>query len=51
MDQRAELKLDQDTRRLEEELRQGCCFSPSIFNLYSKYIIKGVLEGFGGLKI
>jgi hypothetical protein len=33
------------------EVRQGCCSSPILFNLYSIYITKDALEGFGDLKI
>jgi hypothetical protein len=29
------------------EVRQGCCSSPILFNLYSIYITKEALEGFG----
>jgi hypothetical protein len=32
-------------------VRQGCCLSPILFNLYSEFITKEALEGFGDFKI
>jgi hypothetical protein len=32
-------------------VRQGCCLSPVLFNLYSEYFTKKALEGFGDFKI
>jgi hypothetical protein len=32
-------------------VRQGCCLSPILFNVYSEYITKEALEGFGDFKI
>jgi len=32
-------------------VRQGCCLSPIIFNLYSEYLTKEALEGLGDFKI
>jgi len=32
-------------------VRQGCCLSPILFNLYSECLTKEVLEGFGDFKI
>ena len=32
-------------------IRQGCCTSPILFNLYSKYLTKKALDGFGDFKI
>jgi hypothetical protein len=32
-------------------VRQGCCLSPIIFNVYSKYLTKEALEGFPDFKI
>jgi len=32
-------------------VRQGCCLSPILFNLYSEYITKEALEGFEDFKM
>ena len=32
-------------------VRQGCCLSPILFNLYSGYLTKEALEGLGDFKI
>ena len=32
-------------------VRQGCCLSPILFNLYSEYLTKESLEGLGDFKI
>jgi hypothetical protein len=36
---------------LEEEIRQGCCLSLILFNLYSEYLTKEALEGFVNFEI
>jgi hypothetical protein len=37
--------------KIGREVRQGCSLSPILFNLYSEYITKEALEGFGDFKI
>jgi hypothetical protein len=32
-------------------VRQGCCLSPLLFNLYSEYVTQEVLEGLGDFKV
>jgi len=32
-------------------VRQGCCLSPIVFNLYSECLTKEALDGFGDFKI
>ena len=54
MDQHVKLKLDQrETKRVKTggEVRQGCCLSPILFDLYSEYLTMEILEWFGGFKI
>jgi hypothetical protein len=42
-----------ETRRVNigKEVRQGCCFSPILFNFYSEHLTKADLEEFGDCKI
>ena len=37
--------------RTRTGVRQQCCFSPILFNLYNEYLTKKTLEGFGNLEI
>jgi hypothetical protein len=53
MDQSVKVRLDQgETRNVKtgRGVRQGWCLSLILFNVYSKYLTKDVLEGFGVLK-
>jgi hypothetical protein len=49
MEQSVKIQLDQgDTRsvKIGREVRQDCCLSPILFNLYSEYITKEAHGGF-----
>jgi hypothetical protein len=54
MDHSVKVRLDQgETRSVKTRrgVRQGCCLSPILFNVYSEYLTKEALEGFGDFKI
>jgi hypothetical protein len=54
MDQSVKLKVDQGKTRSVKTgrgVRQGCCQSLILFNLYSEYLTIKVLEGSGDFKI
>jgi len=54
MDQSVKLKLDQRSTRsvkIGRGVREGCCLSLILFNLYSIYLTKEAPEGDGDFKI
>jgi hypothetical protein len=54
MEQSVKIRLDQgETRSMKigRGVRQDCCFSTIVFNLYSEHLTKEGLEGFGDFKI
>jgi len=54
MAQSVKVRLNRGETRSEKTgrgVRQGCCLSPILFNLYSEYLTKEDLEGLGDFKI
>jgi len=52
--QRVKVRMNRgETRsvKIGRRVRQGCCLSPVLFNLYSECLTKEDLEGFGEFKI
>ena len=54
MDISVKVRLDQaETSSVKDgrRVRQGCCLSPIVFKLHSKYLTNEAVEGFGDFKI
>jgi hypothetical protein len=54
MDQKGKVRLDEEQKssvKTGRGVRQQCCLSTIIFNLYSEYYRKETLQGFGDFKI
>jgi hypothetical protein len=54
MDQNVKVRVDQGETRIVKAgrgVRQGCCLSPLVFNVYNEYVTNEALEGVGDFKI
>jgi hypothetical protein len=54
MDRSVEVQLDQGVTKsvkIARGVRQGCCFTPLLFNLYSEYVKQEALERLGDFKV
>jgi hypothetical protein len=54
MDHSVKVRLDQGVKKSAKTgrgVRQGCCFSPRLFNLYSEYVTQEALEGLRDFRV